>query len=307
MSSNEGMLKPRIGFLGLGHMGTPMARRLLDAGYALTVFNHTTKRAEQFAPGRAGVAKTPREAAEQSDVLILMLSDDTVVRKALLGEQGALDGLPRGAAVIDMSTVSPEVNRSMAKEARGRGVAILDAPVSGSVPQAEQGSLVIFAGGERAAFERCEPILKVMGQRVFYMGPSGSGNAMKLVVNTLLGVEMQAIAEAVALGEKAGLDRGTLLATLGQTAVIAPGHKAKLENAAKSSYPPAFALGMMRKDFGLILEHATRLAVPMPATAASAQINETESASREGADEDEDYSVVVRLMERMAGLQPAVR
>ena len=303
MSSSEGAQKPRIGFLGLGHMGTPMARRLLDAGYALTVYNHTVERAEQFAPGRAGVARTPREAAERSDVLIVMLSDDTAVRETLLGEQWALDGLARGAVVIDMSTVAPETNRSLAEEARGRGVEVLDAPVSGSVPQAEQGTLVIFVGGERATFERCLPILQGMGQRVFYMGASGAGNTMKLVVNTLLGVEMQAIAEAVALGEKAGLERGTLLETLGQTAVIAPSHKAKLENAARSAYPPTFALGMMHKDFGLILELAARLAVPMPATAASAQISEAEYASREGAGEDEDFSVVVRLMERLAGLQ----
>src|SRR5260370_39175507 len=115
MSTGEETRKPHIGFLGLGHMGTPMAQRLLDAGYPLTVYDHTTERAEQFAPGRAGVAKTPREAAERSDVLILMLSDDAAVREVLLGEQGALDGLPRGAAVIDKSTVSPEVNRSVAE------------------------------------------------------------------------------------------------------------------------------------------------------------------------------------------------
>jgi 3-hydroxyisobutyrate dehydrogenase-like beta-hydroxyacid dehydrogenase len=307
------MQQSRIGFLGVGHMGTPMAQRLLDAGYQLTVYNHTTERAEQFARGRAQVARTPREAAERSDVLVLMLADDDAVREVVLGEVGALAAARQGAMVLDMSTVSPEANRRLAAEGRRRGVEVLDAPVSGSVPQAQQGSLVIFVGGQRDAFERCLPILQVMGQHVFHMGPSGAGNTMKLVVNTLLGVEMQAIAEALALGEKAGLERGTLLSVLGQTAVIAPSHKAKLDNAGKSVYPAAFALDMMRKDFGLILEEAMRLSVPMPATAAAAQMCDAEhaisqrAASGGGTPAEEDFSVVIRLMEELAGLQPAAR
>jgi 3-hydroxyisobutyrate dehydrogenase len=311
MSMGEETKKPRIGFLGLGHMGTPMAQRLLDAGYPLTVYDHTAERAEQFARGRAQVARTPREAAERSDVLVLMLADDEAVREVVLGEAGALAAAKQSAVLLDMSTVSPEANRRLATAGRARGVEVLDAPVSGSVPQAQQGSLVIFVGGERGAFERCLPILQVMGQHVFHMGPSGAGNTMKLVVNTLLGVEMQAIAEALALGEKAGLERGTLLDVLGQTTVIAPSHKAKLENASKSAYPAAFALGMMQKDFGLILEEATRLSVPMPATAAAAQMCDAELALEQraasGERAEEDFSAVIRLMEGLAGLQPVAR
>jgi 3-hydroxyisobutyrate dehydrogenase len=309
MSSSEQTGKPRIGFLGLGHMGMPMAQRLLDAGYPLTVYNHTTERAEQFAPGRAQVARIPREATEHSDVLVLMLSDDAAVREVIFGDQGALSVAQRGAVLLDMSTVSPETNRRVTEEAHSSGIDVLDAPVSGSVPQAQQGSLVIFVGGEKPVFERCRPILEAMGQQVFYMGPSGSGNTMKLVVNTLLGVEMQAIAEALALGEKAGLNRATLLDVLGQTAVIAPSHKAKLENASKSQYPAAFAVAMMHKDFGLILDEAARLSVAMPATAAAAQMCGAElTASKRAATSasaaEEDFSAVIRLMEELAGLQP---
>src|SRR5260370_26029406 len=227
MSTGEETRKPHIGFLGLGHMGTPMAQRLLDAGYPLTVYDHTAARAEQFARGRAQVARTPREAADRSDVVVLMVADDEAVREVVLGEAGALAAARQGTVLLDMSTVSPEANRRLAAAGRARGVEVLDTPVSGSVPQAQQGSLVIFVGGERSAFERCLPILRVLGQHVFHMGPSGAGNTMKLVVNTLLGVEMQAIAEALALGEKAGLERGTLLDVLGQTTALAASHKAK--------------------------------------------------------------------------------
>lgn len=313
MSNRTDAGKPRVAFLGLGHMGTPMATRLLDAGYPLTVYDHTTEKATQFAGGRAPVAKTPREAAAQADVFVLMVSNDEAVREVLLGEQGALAAARRGAVLIDMSTVSPETNRRVAQEARGRGVDVLDAPVSGSVPQAQQGVLVIFAGGDQAVFERCRPILEAMGHQAFYMGPSGTGNAMKLVVNTLLGVEMQAIAEALALGEKSGLDRAKLLDVLGQTTVIAPAHKAKLDDARKNAYPTNFAASMMHKDFGLILDEAARLSVPMPATAAAAQMSGAELAAsarradRSGGNAEEDYSAVIRLMEELAGLQPAAQ
>lgn len=304
--------KPRVAFLGLGHMGTPMATRLLDAGYPLTVYDHTTQKAEQFAGGRAQVARTPAEAAAQADVLVLMIADDEAVREVALGERGALAAARRGAVLIDMSTVSPEINRSVAQAARGRGVDVLDAPVSGSVPQAQQGTLVIFAGGDQAVFDRCRPLIETMGQHVFYMGHSGAGNAMKLVVNTLLGVEMQAIAEALTLGEKAGLDRARLLDVLGQTTVIAPAHKAKLDNARKNDYPANFAVGMMHKDFGLILDEATRLSVPMPATAAAAQMSGAELAAAErragrGGNTEEDFSAVIRLMEELAGVQQAAQ
>lgn len=305
--------RPRVAFLGLGHMGAPMAQRLLDAGYPLTVYNHTAERARQFAGDRATVAKTPRDAAAQADVLVLMVTGDTAVRELLIGEQGALASARPGAVLIDMSTVSPEINRQVAEEARRRGVEVLDAPVSGSVPQAQEGALVIFVGGDQATFERCRPLLETMGKSAFHMGPSGAGNAMKLVVNTLLGVEMQAIAEALALGEKSGLDRTKLIEVLGQTTVVAPAHKAKLDNARKGEYPANFSADMMHKDFGLILDEAARLSVPMPATAAAAQMSGAElaAAQRRAGGEDqraeEDFSVVIRLMEELAGLQAEAR
>src|SRR2546427_178375 len=186
--------------------------------------------------------------------------------------------------------------------ARSKGVPVLDAPVSGSTLQAEQGQLVIFVGGEEAVYQKCQSILAVLGSKTFYLGPSGSGATMKLCVNTLLGLGVQALAEAIALGVKAGLPRERFLQVLGETAVISPSQKTKLENVRTDEYPPAFALRLMFKDFGLIVETGMDLAVPMPATAAAVQVAAAERARQLATHTDEDFSVIVRAMERLAGV-----
>jgi 3-hydroxyisobutyrate dehydrogenase-like beta-hydroxyacid dehydrogenase len=175
---------------------------------------------------------------------------------------------------------------------------MIDAAVSGSVPQVEQGSLVIFVGGEQRTFEQCKPILDVLGQNSFYMGASGMGTTMKLVVNTLLGLGMQALAEAIALGEKAGLEKGLLLDVLGQTAVLTPGQKSKLENVRREQYPTNFALSLMHKDFSLVLSQAYDLSVSMPATAVAQQMYT--AAMAKGM--DEDFSTMIKFMKELAGL-----
>jgi len=155
--------------------------------------------------------------------------------------------------------------------AKEKNVAMIDAAVSGSVPQVDEGSLVIFVGGEHKTFEQCKPILDVLGKNSFYMGASGMGTTMKLVVNTLLGLGMQALAEGIVLGEKAGLEKRLLLDVLGQTAVLTPAQKSKLENVKVEKYPTNFALSLMHKDFSLMLSHAYDLSVSMSATAAAQQ------------------------------------
>jgi 3-hydroxyisobutyrate dehydrogenase-like beta-hydroxyacid dehydrogenase len=175
---------------------------------------------------------------------------------------------------------------------------MIDAAVSGSVPQADQGSLVIFVGGDHQTYEQCTPILDVLGKNSFYMGASGMGTTMKLVVNTLLGLGMQALAEAIALGEKAGVEKGLLLNVLGQTAVLTPGQKSKLENVKREEYPTNFALSLMHKDFSLVLSQAYDVSVAMPATAA-AQHMYTAAMAR---GMDEDFSVMIKFMEELAGL-----
>jgi 3-hydroxyisobutyrate dehydrogenase-like beta-hydroxyacid dehydrogenase len=166
--------------------------------------------------------------------------------------------------VIDLSTVSPKTSLQLSKLGSERGVDVLDVTISGSTPAAELGALILFGGGDQGCFSAAESIFRVIARRYFYLGSSGSGAIMKLVVNTLLGIGMQAIAEAVALGEKSGLDRNRLLGVLSETAVVAPAHVGKLEKAIKSDYSPQFPLRLMNKDFGLILNLAAAVGAEMP-------------------------------------------
>jgi 3-hydroxyisobutyrate dehydrogenase len=165
---------------------------------------------------------------------------------------------------------------------------------------AEQGQLVIFVGGDRPVYERCQPVLGVLGKASFHMGPAGSGATMKLCTNTLLGLGVQALAEAIAFALKAGLERQRLLEVLPQTIVVSPSQKSKLENVLNAEYPTAFPLRLMLKDYRLILDTATKLPAPMPATAAAEQITAAEFAKEAAAGHDEDFSAVVRTMEELA-------
>jgi len=203
--------------------------------------------------------------------------------------------------IIEMSTVSPETSRELSRLGSARGVSVMDAPVSGSTPAAEQGSLTLLCGGEEDSFTTAKAIFAAIGRQYFYLGPSGSGNTMKLVVNTLLGVGMQAIAEAIVLGEKAGLDRQRLLDVLSKTAVIAPAHLGKLTKALEHDYRPEFAVGLMNKDFHLILETAATVRAPMPTAAAAFPINAAEFAEHP----DYDFSAVIDRMEDLANVNSA--
>jgi 3-hydroxyisobutyrate dehydrogenase-like beta-hydroxyacid dehydrogenase len=202
-----------------------------------------------------------------------------------------------------MSTVSPETSRELHKLGARGGIEVLDVAISGSTTAAEQGILTLLAGGNRELFRAAEPIFQAVAKQYFLLGGPGSGTAMKLVVNTLLGVGMQAIAEAVVLGEKAGLDRERLLEVLSQTAVIAPAHVGKLAKAAINDYSPQFPLRLMNKDFQLILTAAAQEQVHMPATEAAFYVNADELANDELAQNNEqDFSAVLRRMEDLAGI-----
>jgi 3-hydroxyisobutyrate dehydrogenase len=286
----------RVGFIGIGRMGSRMARRLVDAGCAVMVYNRSRPKTAPLADAGASVADTPRALGETSDVVMLSLPDDAAVRVALLGPDGALAGMRAGSVIIDLSTVMPETSRTVFEASRSKGVAMLDAPVSGSTPQAEQGRLLIFVGGEHETYARWTPILEHLGRHE-YMGSTGMGATMKLVVNSLLGLGIQALAEAVALAEKAGLDTGRFLEVLGETSVISPSQKSKLDNVRRADYSPTFPVRLMFKDFGLALRLAESLSVPMPATAVAQQLCAVEQARAQ----EEDFSVIVQRMRELSG------
>jgi 3-hydroxyisobutyrate dehydrogenase-like beta-hydroxyacid dehydrogenase len=298
MNMESNTLKPSIGFIGMGHMGSHMAQRLLDAGYQVTVYDRTEEKAKALGQRGARVAHTPKELAATCQVVMACVTNDEAQHDVMFGPDGALAGVQGGSVIIDLSTVSPDASRRLFQAAKEQGIPMIDAAVSGSVPQVDQGSLVIFVGGEHKTYQECKPILDVLGQNSFYMGASGMGTTMKLVVNTLLGLGMQALAEAIALGEKAGVEKGLLLDVLGQTAVLTPGQKSKLENVRREQYPTNFALSLMHKDFSLVLSQAYDVSVPMPATAAAQQMYT--AAMAKGM--DADFSIMIQFMEELAGL-----
>jgi 3-hydroxyisobutyrate dehydrogenase-like beta-hydroxyacid dehydrogenase len=283
-------------------MGSRMAGRLLSAGYDLTVFNRRRREGMRALEQRgAKAADTPGQVAARAEVILVSVADDAAVENVITGPDGALYEARAGAILVNVSTVSPALSRRLSETALLMGVSVLDAPVSGSTLQAELGELVIFVGGEQAAYERCRPILAGLGRESFYLGPAGSGSTMKLCVNALLGLGVQALAEAVALGLKAGLDRDRLLDVLGATAVLSPSQRSKLENVRNDAYPPTFPLRLMFKDFGLILDSATGLSVAMPMTAAAQQVCAAELARQRADGRDEDFSSVVRATAQSAG------
>jgi len=288
-----------LGFVGLGYMGSRIARRLVDAGYPLGVYNRTREKTRALAERGARVYDSARELAADSDTVLSMLADDDAVEEVMLGPEGVVAAARFGGTIIDLSSVHPDTSRRVASAARLRNVAVLDASVSGSTPQAEDGSLVVFVGGERAAFEQSGPILRVIGSHIFYLGPSGAGGTMKLVTNSLLGVGIQALAEALVLGQRAGLDKTTLLDVLEQTAVVTPGQKHKLENVRSGDYPVEFPLRLMFKDLLNIERLARQTAVPTPAIAAAQRMFTIEQAKNR----EEDFSAIIRTMEELAGMR----
>src|SRR6266852_1500113 len=298
MNMESTKLKPSIGFIGMGHMGSHMVQRLLDAGYQVTVYDRTKEKAQEVGQRGALVAQTPKGLAANCQVVMACVTNDEAQHDVMFGPEGALAGVHGGSVIIDLSTVSPDASRRLYQAAKEQGVPMIDAAVSGSVPQVDQGSLVIFVGGDHKTFEQCKPILDVLGKNSFYMGASGMGTTMKLVVNTLLGLGMQALAEAIALGEKAGLEKSLLLDVLDQTAVLTPGQKSKLENVRREEYPTDFALSLMHKDLSLVLSEAYDLSVAMPATAAAQQMSTAAMAKGR----DADFSLMIQFMEELAGL-----
>ena len=288
----------RLGFVGIGYMGRPIARRLLESGFKLTAYDRNRAKADELVRYGGTIAESVAGLSSSCNVVLSCLPSDEAVLAMYREPNGVFANAHRGSVVIDLSTVFPETSQELSRLGSERGVEVLDVTISGSTPAAENGLLTLFGGGDKKYFDAAESIFRVIAKKYFYLGPSGSGATMKLVVNTLLGIGMQAIAEAVALGEKAGLDRNRLLDVLSQTAVVAPAHVGKLERAMKSDYSPQFPIRLMNKDFALIFNLAASLGVRMPAAEVAFEINARQS--DEGP--EQDFSAVILQMEKRAHL-----
>jgi 3-hydroxyisobutyrate dehydrogenase len=288
----------KLGFIGLGNMGSRIAQRLIDNGYRVFVYDRNIAKADAIAARGGVVAKNILELADSADVILSCLTNDEAVQSVFAGPAGIFVKARPGTIVLEMSTISPESSRELHRLGAKHGIEVLDVAISGSTPAAEQGILTLLAGGNQDLFLAAEPIFQAIARQHFLLGGPGSGTAMKLVVNTLLGIGMQAIAEAVVLGEIVGLNRDRLLEVLSKTAVIAPAHVGKLARVAINDYSPQFPLRLMNKDFQLILSAAAEAHLSMPVTEAAFRFNSGELAHHD----EEDFSAVLRRMEEVAGI-----
>lgn len=288
----------RIGFVGLGVMGGRMVKRLMDAGYAVVGYNRTKSKAQWLIDAGMAWADSPREVAERADVIFTMVTDTRALDAVTQGPNGILAGLGPGKVYIDMSTVSPTYSRQLAQAVTERGAHMLDAPVSGSVETLEKGQLAIMVGGDKAVFEKVEPILKAIGPKITYMGPNGSAVAMKVAVNLNLGVQMLAFCEAVVMAEKFGIPKETAVEALLKSVAASPMLQYRGPFVLNMPEEAWFNVNMMQKDLVLALELGRELDVPLPTTAVT---NEFLTAARGMGLADKDFAIVYEVIARMAG------
>ncbi|MDT7723685.1 MAG: 3-hydroxyisobutyrate dehydrogenase [Actinomycetota bacterium] len=277
----------KIAFLGLGNMGTPMATRLVNAGHDVTVWNRTAQRSAPLADAGAGVAASPAGAVAGADFAITMLATPDALGDVLFGPDGLASALSTGQTLIEMSTIGPDAFRSAAARLP-HGVAAVDAPVRGSIPQATDGSLHVYVGASGDEFERVRPVLEVFGD-VHHIGASGAGAAMKLVVNTTLTTSIVALGEALALGRALGLEQSTMLDVLADSP-IGPTVAAKRANVEAGRYPPSFKLSLAAKDMRLAIDAADDAGAALDAAVAVGRWLDEAAAHGAG---DLDFSAVV--------------
>jgi 3-hydroxyisobutyrate dehydrogenase-like beta-hydroxyacid dehydrogenase len=285
----------KLGLIGLGLMGKPIGMNLLKAGFPLTVWNRTASRADELVAAGAKLAQSPRELAANSEFVISIVSDPAALEEVLWGKNGAMQSLQSGSIYVDSSTVSPTLARKVATACEERGVRFLDAPVTGGDWGAKKGELVFMVGGDNATLTEVEPVLRVLGKKWFHLGPNGAGQTIKLAMNLILALQVDALAEALALVTAAGL-QGEKLVEVMQSSMARSGVlDIKSQNLLKGDYTPSFPLRLMHKDMRLALELAQQTHVELPATEAAFK---TYSTVKEAAKEDLDYSAVMKFWKK---------
>jgi 3-hydroxyisobutyrate dehydrogenase len=275
----------RVGFIGLGIMGAPMAANLLKAGFAVTVWNRTASRAEPLVAVGAKLAGSPADVARGSEVTISCVTDSPDVEAVALGPDGVIAGATRGSAYIDCSTISPEVARRAAERLGDAGVTMLDAPVSGGDVGAKAGTLAIMVGGDDATFTRCLPVLEAMGKTIVHVGPSGAGQVVKLCNQVAGGLNLLAMAEAISLARRSNVDPAKMLEVVSSGAAGSWMLTNLGPRAVREDFAPGFMVELMQKDLRLVQETAASSRTPLPGTALVQQLLrmlEAEGRGREG-------------------------
>jgi len=290
----------KIGFIGLGIMGKPMAMNLIKTGYSLTVFDIRPEPVKEVVAAGAKEGRCSQDVAAKSEVIITMLPNSPDVKKAVLGEHGILDGASKGAILIDMSSIAPLVSKEVAAEAEKKGVEMLDAPVSGGEPKAVDGTLSIMVGGKKEVFEQVEDILKVMGASAVLVGDVGSGNTTKLANQIIVALNIAAMSEAMVLATKAGVDPErvyhAIRGGLAGSAVL----DAKVALALKGNFKPGFRIELHIKDLANALDTAHSIGVPLPLASGVMEIMQALKVDGKAGD---DHGGIIQFYERLAKVE----
>jgi 3-hydroxyisobutyrate dehydrogenase len=291
----------RVGFIGLGIMGSRMAANLRAAGYELTVFNRTRERAETFASEHgADVADTPAAVGAASDVVITMVVDGPQVEAVLLGDEGVLAGAAEGTLCVDMSTIAPAQTRAIGAALDERGIGFVDAPVTGSSPKAEDGTLTIMAGGTADAFARAQPLFEVMGEAVVHVGELGQGQTVKLINNAVAASNASTLAQALIVGKATGVDLDALVRVMGAGSGGSAMLGLKAGPMREHDYTTLFKLEHMLKDVRLCLEEGQAAGVPFPAAAHTREVLTAGMGRGLGG---QDFAALVEVLEGLAGIR----
>lgn len=288
----------RVAFLGLGIMGRPMASNLVKAGHEVTVWNRTPGKDKEVEGARA--AASPAEAARESEVVWMCVSDTSAVESVLLGADGVMGSLNGGVIVVDSSTISPSATRNFAERVKARGAVYVDAPVTGSKTGAENGTLIFMVGGDEAPIERLKPLFAAMGKKIFHMGETGKGHAAKLAMNLQIALIYEGFAEALTLAAKLGVDAETLLPLIDASMVRSGVVEYKAPFVMKRDFTPNFPLRLMHKDIRLALDAAKEARVKLPALET---VEEVYDVATEDGQQDLDYSATITLLEKWAGVK----
>ncbi|MBA7615609.1 2-hydroxy-3-oxopropionate reductase [subsurface metagenome] len=290
----------KVGFIGLGIMGMPMARNLLKAGFEVVAYNRTKSKAEQLAKEGAKKADSPRELAMECPVVITIVSDTPDVEEVILGKDGVIEGIKPGSVVIDMSTISPQATQEIAARLRQKEVHMLDAPVSGGEQGAIKGTLSIMVGGDAEVFERCKPIFEAMGKNIAHVGSNGMGQTVKLVNQILVAGNLNAVVEGLVFSQKAGVDLDKAINAIKGGAA----GSWQLENLGpriiKRDFSPGFMVDLMQKDLRLIMETAAAMKTPLPVTSLIHQMYYSLQSSGEG---KSGTQALVKALESLTGVE----
>jgi len=290
----------KIGFIGLGIMGKPMSKNLLRAGYELVVMDRNQQAVDEVVAAGAKAVATPKEVAQQTDIIVTMLPNSPHVKEVVLGENGVIEGAKKGAIVADMSSIAPLVSRELAQKLAEKGVEMLDAPVSGGEPKAVDGTISVMVGGKQEVFDKCYPVLKAMASSVVRTGDVGAGNITKLANQIIVALNIAAVSEAMVLASKAGVEPDLVYQAIRGGLAGSTVLDAKAPMMMDRNFKPGFRINLHIKDLNNVLETSHEVGVPLPLT--SAVMEMMQSLKVDGLDQD-DHSSLVRYYEKLANVE----